>query len=120
MKHAFRFLIFLFFASCVVENPYDEMIIGQWKGHEWFINDSTVKQKVDSIYFNFEQDSIYNASYVGSKQEGKYWLRENRLYTQINDKLEVMVKISSLNADTMVFEMNRGGTPETLILTRQK
>lgn len=120
MKQAFYFLLFLFFVACSVDNPYDDMIIGAWKGHEWYINDSTVKQRVDSIYFNFEQDSVYNASYVGAKQEGKYWLKEDRLYTQIKDKLEVMVRISSLNTDTMVFEMNRGGTPETLVLIKQK
>lgn len=119
MKQAIYFLFFLFFASCAVENPYEALILGEWRGHEWQIKDSTVKQRVDSIYFKFAPDSLYNASFVGTNQKGKYWLRDNRLYTQDEGQLEVMVKISSLNTDTMTFEMNRGGTPETLILLKQ-
>lgn len=114
------FLSIACFLSCAGENPYEELILGEWRGHEWLIKDSNVKQRVDSIYFNFEMDSIYNASFVGTKQKGKYWLKEDKLYTLDEGKLEVMVRIAMLNSDTLAFDMNRGGVPEKLILLKEK
>ena len=51
-------------------------------------------------------------------ENGKYYITNNELYTTPDGGTKMMVKITKLTQDSLVFDMNRGGQAETLTLLR--
>jgi hypothetical protein len=41
-----------------------------------------------------------------------------KLYTTPENELEIAVDIEKLTTDTLIFNMSRGGTPESMLLVR--
>ena len=61
-----------------------------------------------TILKQFEQDNI------------EYKIEKDMLFTKLPRENEMMVKIVTLNTDSLVFDMSRSGTDETLFLIREK
>ena len=107
----------LCFLSCVEQHD-ESLLIGQWKTDSWIINSSNarINNKMD---FNFNADGYYELDYGSKKEKGKYWISNDFLHTQEVDMAEKKVKLNLLVQDSIIFEMNRGGRLETVILVKR-
>ncbi len=96
----------------------DDQLVGKWKAVEWkdITNNKTIDIAVD---FTFEEDR-YVAHYGESTEQGKYWITGEHLHTVEDGKAEKKVKIAKLQNDSLVFEMNRAGALEELVLVRER
>lgn len=109
----------LVFLSCV-KNENAQRIIGNWKGVSWLVNGQPSDYNIESTHFSFDDKGHYSFDYDGSKVSGSYKVEHDMLFTTLEDQREIMVKIVQLVADTLVFDMNRGGQAEMLTLVRTK
>ena len=120
-----KYLIFALLLPCLLlacqqDNQYKEKIIGQWQVDKWLVGkERTEKQSLTAI-FNFQPGGQYDVDYTTQKEVGTYRIAGSKLYTTEEGQMEKMVKITRLTADTMVFEKNRAGQFEVLILLKQK
>jgi len=111
----FAFLVFCF-ANCATDLGYQTKIQGSWQVTHWATgNDQT--RPVDNVKFEFH-GAEYNAQLGQRNEAGKFRIENDKLYTHAEGQQEIMVKIQKLTADSMVFEMNRGGTPEVMTLIK--
>lgn len=97
-----------------------ELILGQWKGAEWLVGDSPAEYDPHQVHFSFTKDG-YSSDFGGEKEKGTYYLRDNKLYStgDADGQIEITVEIAKLTKDSLVFNMNRSGQPETLTLIRE-
>jgi hypothetical protein len=110
----FAFLAFSF-ANCGHDLGYQNAIQGKWLATHWAT--ASGERPVENVNFDFHGET-YNAK-LGLKDEtGSFRLDGDKLYTTAEGQQEIMVKIMRLTADSLVFEMNRGGTQEVLTLKR--
>lgn len=111
-------LCMLLFLSCQdSENP--KKLIGNWTGIEWLVDGKASTMNARETHFNFEENGGYSFEYAGTKEMGTYKVENDMLFTTPKGEQEIMVKIVKLTADSLTFEMNRGGRPETLSLIRR-
>ena len=109
----------LFFA-CKSDPKMDAaQLLGQWKGSAWMVFDKPADRDASAVNFTFEAGDKYTATYSEQQEKGVYRLEGNKLYTTAENKIEKMVKILRLNSDSLVFEMNRTGQEEKLILLKK-
>jgi hypothetical protein len=111
--------IILLFASCAnTENS--KLIVGQWFGKQWLVNGQPSNYDAAATSFTFDDKGNYSFTYSNTVEKGTYKVEEDMLFTEPNGQVEMMVKITKLTKDSLVFDMNRGGTAEVLMLTRNK
>ncbi|MEO7522829.1 MAG: lipocalin family protein [Ferruginibacter sp.] len=109
----------LLLSSCEDNTVNNKLIIGNWSGTEWLIDGQASDRNIQSTAFSFDENGKYSFDYAGTKEEGTYKIENDMLFTTAKDKLEIMVKITKLTQDSLVFDMNRGGQPESLTLIRK-
>lgn len=116
-------LIVLTLAFCIVACKLDDktpLLIGQWQGISWKVNGVASDRNAKAVKFQFNADKTYSTSYENESEHGIFRLNFGNLYTTGENKIEKMVKLSTLTADTIVMDMNRAGTAEEIILVKTK
>lgn len=108
----------LIVASCV-NSEKKALLVGDWKGVEWLVNGTPSEYDASKVSFHFDKDGIYSSDFGGDKENGSYILRDDKLFTTPDGQLEIMVLISKLTKDSLVFDMNRSGQSETLTLIKK-
>ena len=111
------FLFFIF--SCKTNTESNKLIVGNWSGTEWLINGKPSDLDVHNTRFTFNDKGEYTYEYSGNKEKGTYKIENDRLFTKPVGEQEIMVKIMKLTKDSLVFDMNRGGQPESLTLIKK-
>ncbi len=123
MKNANQSLpILLFFSFLLLScsnSQNQELILGDWVGSEWNVNGKATILSEENTFFTFENNGKYSMRFAGNKEEGTYMVKNDKLFTTPKLQQEIMVKIAKLTVDSLVFDMNRGGQPETLTLLRK-
>lgn len=119
MKKLLIILSAFVFASCA-DNKNAELIKGEWKGAEWLVNGEAGARDAASASFSFDDKGNYRFNYQTIRESGTYKVENDMLFTRPAGEKEMMVKIAKLTSDSLVFDMSRGGTPETLTLLRSK
>ncbi|MBK9327907.1 MAG: lipocalin family protein [Sphingobacteriales bacterium] len=118
LKLSVVLLLAITLVSCI-HSANKALLVGEWKGAEWLANGKPSDNDASKVYLKFSDDGGYVSDFGGSREKGTYILRENKLFTTAEDQLEIMVEIAKLTKDSLVFNMNRGGQPEILILIRK-
>jgi hypothetical protein len=120
MKQTFYFILIMAALISCSDSKHSSLIIGNWQGVEWLVNGASSTNNAKGTLFTFKANSEYIYDYSGTIEKGNYKILDDKLYTTPNDQQEMMVRIAKLTPDSLVFDMNRGGQPETLILLRKK
>ena len=111
-------LVMVLLMACF--NKLDEKLLqGEWKGAEWLVEGQTADYDASSALFTFDEKGMYSFNYAGSGETGKYHVSGNELFTTPEGGIQMMVKIEKLTTDSLVIQMNRGGTAEKLTLVRK-
>jgi hypothetical protein len=119
----------LFFASiCAIAlfackgEDKTAQIIGNWHGTSWSVAGKATERLDADLTFTFEQGGRYSTSYGGQKEAGVFRMDGAKLYTtsDADAKIEKVVMLSKITADTIYMDMNRAGQPEQLVLVRDK
>lgn len=105
-------------ASCSSSANNDKKIIGQWDGVVWMVEGKASKNDALDTHFSFDEKGNYEYNYAGNKETGTYKVENDMLFTKPVNESEIMVKIARITTDSLVFDMNRGGQNESLILVR--
>ncbi|MFZ1530081.1 MAG: lipocalin family protein [Ferruginibacter sp.] len=113
-------LLFAFFLFSCADTKNNQMIIGHWKAASWFVDGKPADHNIAATSFSFDDKGNYSFNYAGTEEKGSYKVENDMLFTHPSGQNEIMVKIAKLTADSLVFEMNRGGTAEVLTLLRNK
>jgi hypothetical protein len=120
MKKTFSFiLLFIILYSCS-DSKNSSLIVGNWQGVEWLVNGKPSANDAKATSFSFTSAKEYTYENSGVIEKGSYKVVTDKLYTTPYDQLEIMVRIAKLTADSLVFDMNRAGQDETLVLIRKK
>ena len=112
------FMMSLLMTSCV-QSENKGLLVGDWKGTQWLVDGNPSEYDAAKVSFHFANDGGYSSDFGGDKEKGTYILREDKLYTTPDGQLEIMVQISKLTKDSLVFDMNRSGRPEKLTLVKK-
>jgi hypothetical protein len=120
MKRILSFLILFSILLSCNESKNKSLIVGNWEAVEWLVNGQPSANNAKGTSFIFKANSEYSFTHSGTVEKGNYKVVDDKLYTTPYDQQEMMVRIANLNADSLVFDMNRGGQPETLILVKRK
>ncbi len=104
--------------SCT-HSENEKLIAGSWQGTEWLVNGQPSARNVQKTAFSFDGKDKYSFDYGDTKESGTYKVENDMLFTTPQGQNEMMVKILKLTKDSLVFDMNRGGTPETLTLVKK-
>jgi Lipocalin-like domain len=96
------------------------LLIGKWQGVSWKLKGKESGRDFKSVHFEFKTDDTYTTSFESQTEKGIYRLSGDKLYTTGENKIEKMVKLSTLTADTIVMDMNRVGDAENLILAKRR
>lgn len=110
------FLLLILLACTDTER--EKAIIGTWTGVSWTVQGKDGGYDASSARFTFEEGQRYQYSYNGHHETGDYFISNQQLHTKPDGGTTMMVKIVRLEGDTMVFDMNRGGQAEQLVLLR--
>lgn len=94
------------------------MIWGNWKATKWLVNGQPSEANTIKTSFNFDDKGNYTFTHSEVIETGTYKVENDMLFTTPKGENEMMVKIMKLTQDSLVFDMNRGGQPETLTLLR--
>jgi len=94
------------------------MLLGEWTGAQWLIEGQTADYDATSTFFSFQDGGSYTYRYTDMEEKGTYYINRNELFTTPDGGIKMMVKIEKLTSDSLVMNMNRGGTSETLTLVR--
>jgi hypothetical protein len=97
-----------------------KLIIGEWKGSEWLVEDNPSSYDPSLVTFTFDDNKKYSFQYSNNIERGEYFYSAKQLYTTPEGGIRMMVRVPYLEEDSMVFIMNRGGTEEKLTLVRKK
>lgn len=113
---AILFISNLLFSCMHSENK--TLLVGDWKGAEWLVGGNPSEYDAKKVSFHFGADGGYSSDFGGDVEKGTYILRNDKLFTTPDGQLEIMVLISKLTKDSLVFDMNRSGRAETLTLVK--
>ncbi len=116
---AIVFFIALFLLSCA-DTKNNQMIIGQWTGISWDVEGKPSGHNATATSFSFDEKGNYSFNYAQTEEKGTYKVENNMLFTRPAGQHEIMVRIAKLTNDSLVFDMNRGGTAELLTLLRKQ
>ncbi len=117
MKYLPIFAFFIFcFANCAADLGYQNAIQGKWQAVNWATAGGE-NRATENVSFDFQSTS-YAAKLGGREEAGSFRIDGDKLYTKAEGQQEIMVKITKLTADSLVFDMNRGGVHEVLTLKR--
>ncbi len=122
MKHTpsvFAYMLTIAFLLSCIDSKDKKLIIGQWTGTEWLVNNSPSAYSPENASFTFGDDGKYSFTYAGSKESGDYFISNNELFTTPDGGIKMMVKVAKLTQDSLIMDMNRGGQPERLTLLRK-
>ena len=108
----------LFLAGCVKDLGYKQAIQGSWQGVQWTVENKPDGRDATSVKFTFT-DSNYKAVLGARDEAGSFRVDGDKLYTHAEGQQEIMVKIIKLTADSLTFDMNRGGVSEKLFLKKE-
>lgn len=118
MKYVNLFLLGLFFIiGCAKDLGYQQAIQGNWQGVQWTVDNKPDARDAAGVKFSFT-DNTYKAVLGAREEAGSFRVEGDKLYTHADGQQEIMVKITQLTADSLTFDMNRGGVSEKLILKR--
>lgn len=108
----------LFFIACA-NDKFDALLLpGEWKTTNW-VEQKTGKKITNKMDFSFGTDGRYEIDYGSVKEKGEYWVAGEFLHTTEDGQAEKKVKLTSLTADKMNFEMNRTGSIELVSLSKK-
>ncbi len=113
------FIVAFVICSCV-ESVNNKLIVGKWKAVEWLESGTPNITKAENTSFVFDEKEHYSFTHGGTTKNGTYKVENNLLFTTEEGMQEIMVNITKLTADSLVFDMNNGGTPEQLTLIKEK
>jgi Lipocalin-like domain len=120
MNRSYLIIAFLLLMlSCNNNSENNKLIIGNWSGAEWLVNGNPSDMNAKDTHFTFNDKGEYTFEYAGNKEKGTYKIENDMLFTTPVDEHEIMVKIIRLTKDSLIFDMNRGGQPETLTLLKK-
>jgi len=111
------FIVAFVFCSCV-ESVNNKLILGNWKAVSWTENGTPNVAKAANTSFVFDEKNHYTFTHGGTTKNGTYKVENNLLFTTEEGMQEIMVNITKLTADSLIFDMNNGGTPEQLTLIK--
>ena len=109
----------LFLLSCNNNSENNKLIIGNWSGAEWLVNGAPSGHNAGDTRFTFNDKGEYSFEYGENREKGTYKIENDMLFTTPTGQQEIMVKITRLTKDSLIFDMNRGGQPETLTLLKK-
>jgi hypothetical protein len=112
-------LISLLLATCG-DTENNRLIVGNWEAAEWMINGQPSAENARNTSFTFTDKHTYSFRNSGVEESGTYKVENDMLFTTPKGEQEIMVRIAKLTDDSLVFNMNRGGRPEVLTLTRKR
>ncbi len=113
-----KLISFLIIFSSCSNTENNKLIIGNWSGTAWMVNGKPSELNAAGTHFSFNDKGEYTFEYNETKEKGTYKVENDMLFTTAPGQQEIMVKITRLTKDSLVFDMSRGGQPETLILLR--
>jgi Lipocalin-like domain len=116
----FLLLGLILFSACNTENKNGALIIGKWQGTAWLVNGQPSSNNAAQTTFTFNDKNLYTFDYAGTVEKGTYKIDHQSLYTTADKQQEMMVYVEKLTTDSLIFNMNRGGQAETLILVKAK
>jgi len=124
MRNSILYLVFVALFSLTACNSHDErlpLLYGDWQGVSWTRNGAPASSDPAQVKFSFKEDFSYTASLGKQKEAGDFVFRDSKLYTTATGdrKVEKVVAIIKLEGDSLVFDMNRQGDPEKLVLLRK-
>lgn len=98
-----------------------QRLIGKWQGSSWTVGGKDVGRNAKAVSFEFTDGYTYATRYEDQSEKGTFRLSGDKLYTTADaaNKIEKMVKIASISADTFVMDMNRMGDAEQLTLIKK-
>lgn len=106
----------MFILSCGSSLDGD-LLLGSWKVSDWEIRETG--QKISrQMDFTFKADKRYEVDYGSQKEVGGYYLMGQSLITMEDGQTEKSVWVQKLTKDSLVFEMNRAGSIEEVVLER--
>jgi len=114
---AMLFILLAVFSSCI-ESVNNKLILGNWKAVSWTENGTPNVAKAENTSFVFDEKNHYTFTHGGTTKNGTYKVENNLLFTTEEGMQEIMVNITKLTADSLIFDMNNGGTPEQLTLIK--
>jgi len=112
-------LMVLSLAACSA-SEFKEELPGQWQAVSWQANGQPDAHATEGTRFVFEETGRYQYTYSGTTEQGEWYLSGPELFTTPDGGTKMMVRIARLEGDTLVFDMNRGGTAERLTLARAR
>ncbi len=117
LRHLFFFGIFILVVACSYTDHDESLLHGSWDKQQWkdLTNDRIIPNQMD---FTFNEDGRYEVDYGPEKEVGKYWIMGKFLHTVEDGMAEKKVEILKLTADSLIFQMNRAGTIEEVLLTK--
>lgn len=118
LLYTLLFGLVLFTTACQPENDKNPALPGKWQGKEWLVFDKPSGQDASQVHFEFNEDGTYAAGFGEQSEKGVWRTAGDRLYTTAEGRKQIMVKIQQIDATTLKIEMNRGGQPETIELTK--
>ena len=119
LNNTFVYLLLMVSMTACFNKLDEKLLYGEWKGAEWLVESQSGDYDATSALFTFDEKGKYSFNYNGSGETGKYHVSNNELFTTPEGGIQMMVKIQRLTSDTLVMEMNRGGTSETLTLVKK-
>lgn len=114
------FLVVAFVFSSCIESVNNKLIVGNWKAVSWTENGTPNVAKSENTSFVFDEKDHYSFTHGGNTKKGTYKVENNLLFTTEEGMQEIMVNITKITADSLVFDMNNGGTSEQLTLIKEK
>lgn len=96
------------------------LLLGQWQGVSWKVKGTESGRDFSAVRFEFRTDNSYSATYGGQTEQGSFRLKGDKLYTTAENKIEKIVQLTTLTADTLVMDMNRVGVAEELVLVKSE
>jgi hypothetical protein len=121
MNNRIIFAILAFITTCIAcsDTKEQKIIIGNWIAVEWLMDGKLSLSNARNTSFTFNEKGEYTYTNSGVITNGTYKVENNMLFTTPLNEQEMMVKIVKLTKDSLVFDMNRGGQPETLTLMKK-
>ena len=111
-------ILIVLFTQCKQDDK-KPLLIGKWQGVSWKVKGKESGRDFGSIHFEFKNDDTYSTAFDTQSEHGSFRLVGDKLYTTGENKIEKMVKLSTLKADTIVMDMNRAGDSEELVLVKK-
>ena len=120
MKKTIILLAFFTFLGSCSNSEYYEKISGNWECTSWINKSKGIDKCKNNVLFTFREDKSYSSLLGNVKDSGYFRIEDDMLHVTPEGKMEIAVKITKLNYDTLEFLMNQAGEEEILTLIRQK